>query len=115
MEKTIVIPEDASQEIGCYFEQPVTVDVPGSWGNVVLNGENTEEATPQTIALPPGDHRIGLSVERDDALRVNGGKYRIEVGQETQESGSFGGTTLPIHVRPGFQKIQYFVVFTVQK
>lgn len=111
----VTLPADQTRTIGCFFEQPVSVNMIGAWGNVVVNGENTRTPAPTTLRLPPGEHTIGLSVKRNAALQVEGGQYRRQVGGETEASGSFSGGTHTIRVEPSLRPVEHAVVFQVNE
>jgi hypothetical protein len=114
-EETITVAEGETAEVGCYYRQPVSVNMIGAWGNVIVDGENTGTPAPTTVRLDPGEHTIGLSVERNDALNVNGGTYRREVAGETTTSGSFSGSVHAIVIEPRIVPVRSAVVFRVEK
>jgi hypothetical protein len=114
-EETITVAEGETAEVGCYYRQPVSVNMIGAWGNVIVDGENTGTPAPTTVRLDPGEHTIGLSVERNDALNVNGGTYRREVAGETTTSGSFSGSVHTIVIEPRIVPVRSAVVFRVEK
>jgi serine/threonine-protein kinase len=114
-EETITVAEGETVEVGCYYRQPVSVNMIGAWGNVIVDGENTGRPAPTTVRLDPGEHTIGLSVERNDALNVNGGTYRREVAGETTTSGSFSGSVHAIVIEPRIVPVRSAVVFRVEK
>ena len=114
-EETVTVAEGGTAEVGCYYRQPVSVNMIGAWGNVIVDGENTGTPAPTTVRLDPGEHTIGLSVERNDALNVNGGTYRREVAGETTTSGSFSGRVHTIMIEPRVVPVRSAVVFRVEK
>jgi len=114
-EETVTVAEGGTAEVGCYYRQPVSVNMIGAWGNVIVDGENTGTPAPTTVRLDPGEHVIGLSVERNDALSVNGGTYRREVAGETTTSGSFSGSVHTIMIEPRVVPVRSGVVFRVEK
>ena len=114
-EETVTVAEGGTAEVGCYYRQPVSVNMIGAWGNVIVDGENTGTPAPTTVRLDPGEHTIGLSVERNDALRINGGTYRREVAGETTTSGSFSGSVHTITIEPRVVPVRSAVVFRVEK
>jgi len=114
MEETISVAEGETTSVGCFYRQPVSVNMIGAWGNVIVDGENTGTPAPTTVRLDPGEHTIGLSVERNEALRVEGGTYRKEVGAETSSSTSFSGSDHIVTIEPSLVPIRHAVVFQVK-
>jgi serine/threonine protein kinase len=96
-----------------HFEQPVTINAIGPWGNVWINGENRGN-TPLRTRLGPGPHRIELRIDRTDAFTITGGTHSLRTGDDAASS-EFIGSEVAIDVRPGFRETAHTVSFTVAR
>ncbi|HSL88888.1 MAG TPA: serine/threonine-protein kinase [Ignavibacteriaceae bacterium] len=70
-----------TENITCYFQQKVTIQSLNKsgdsfWGNIFINGENTNRTTPADMMLGPGSYRITVkktgfkTVENDVVLNI---------------------------------------------
>ncbi len=111
---TVTVGPDQSRALTCYFEQEVVVNMGGGlWGNVILNGANTQESTPHRLTLGPGTHRVGVNIARKDVV-IQGGLHRTRTGDRDQQD-TFVGDTRTITIRPSFQPRSHALVFNASQ
>jgi hypothetical protein len=111
---TLTVGPSQQRELTCYFEQQVVVNMGGGmWGNVILNGSNTQESTPHKFTLGPGTHRVGVNIARKDVV-IQGGVHRVRTGNRDQQD-TFVGDTRTITVRPSFEPRSHALVFNTSQ
>lgn len=97
-----------------YFEQPVTVNTIGSWGNVWIDGENRGN-TPFRGRLGPGRHEIELRINRSDAFTIQGGTWNQRTGEEADAVQPFSGASVVVDIEPGFEETTHVLSFTIER
>lgn len=113
IETTRTVSQNDTDPVSCVFQQVVNVTTQGVWGNVWVNGENTEESTPHVLTLPPGRHNVEVRFQRDNNVNVRGGIFRRTdpSGDEDPIEARFSGPTYTIDVEPGFKTYKQVLVF----
>ncbi len=109
---TLTVRAGATEALTCYFEHPVSVRTDGAWGNVFINGENTQTATGEApFQLGADTYDVEVRIRRGDYV-VSGGVHRWIVGEE-RFSTPFSGSTRTLTLRPSFAEQQHVIEFHV--
>ncbi|NBB85599.1 MAG: protein kinase [Bacteroidetes bacterium] len=115
VDSTLTVSANTSHELTAYFEQQVNVNTDGAWAGLWINGELSERTTPQQLTLGPGEHTVRARIDRTDALYIDGGLHRVEVGGEERSREDFTGTAQTIRVAPTFRPTRHVLVFRVRE
>ena len=115
IDSTLTVSANTSHELTAYFEQQVNINTDGAWAGLWINGELSERTTPQQLTLGPGEHTVRARIDRADALYIDGGLHRVEVGGEQQSREEFTGTAQTIRVAPTFRPTRHVLVFRVRE
>jgi hypothetical protein len=109
---TLTVSAGATQALTCYFEHAVSVRTDGAWGNVYINGENTQTATGESpFQLGADTYDIEVRIRRGN-YAIEGGVHRWKIGEE-RFSRSFSGSTRTLTLRPSFAEQQHVIQFNV--
>ena len=116
IDRRVTLSGNATETLTCVFEHDLVVtNANGSkWGNVWIDGRNTEVRTPGAqFTLTPGRYRVEMRVQRDPNVSVQGGTYRRTAVEddavETQRD--FAQPSYELVIEPGFQKYNHVLVF----
>jgi len=86
----------------------------GTYGQIWLNGEVTNESTPSTLTLSPGTYRIEVRRKTLEGFHVEGGITKTERGGSSTTE-RFSGDAYRIRVEPTFTRVEHAVVFNVSR
>ena len=115
VDTTLTVSEGQPQTLSCHFQQQVTVNTAGgTYGQIWLNGEVTNESTPSTLTLSPGTYRIEVRRKTLEGFQVEGGITKTERG-ESSTTERFSGDAYRIRVEPTFTRVEHAVVFNVSR
>lgn len=104
---TVMIAGGETLSLTCSFEQTIAVNTEGVWGNVWINGVNTEQSTPQTFRRGTGTYRIEL---RRSGYTVPSGTYYKTV-DGARYTLPFTGPVRQITVEPTCTPITHSLFF----
>lgn len=112
--ETLTLDAGETLERTFYFEQPVTVNTIGSWGNVWIDGENRGN-TPFRDRLGPGRHEIELRINRTDAFSIQGGTWSQRTGDDADTVERFSGASIVVDIKPGVEETTHVLSFNVER
>ena len=112
--ETVTLDAGETLERTFYFEQPVTVNTIGAWGNVWIDGENRGN-TPFRDRLGPGRHEVELRINRTNAFTIEGGTWSQRSGEDADTVQRFSGSSVVIDVEPGFKETTHVLSFTIER
>ena len=106
---TVTVAAGETKALTCYFEQTISVNHEGAWGNVWIDGTNTGESTPHTFTRGPGTYRVELRIRRE-GYTVPDGRYFKSVADRRYAS-PFTGNAKDVTVEATFTPTRHALLF----
>jgi len=113
IETRVNVSQNDTASVSCVYQHVVFVNTTTSWGNIWVDGANTETQTPGEVTLPPGRYRIEVRRVGVDDFQVEGGAYRLapENGGKERQRERFETGYFDVTVKPAFQKLKHNITF----